>query len=319
MNDKSIQFELWQQCNNYCEFCYLGTGNRYVSDEIKLANIERVSKLIDNYLLSSTEKFKAIGLIGGEFFQGQLNNPIVKNSFFKLCEKIFIAINEDKISDFWCYCTLTLGEQSDLYTLLDLFAALVDTNKHSFWIQASYDAKGRFNHISKLINWHKHLYNLQKYPFVKFNITSILTEAFLQDVLSNKFNFKDFQRVYKNTFFLKQPTFTADLEKQELLQRLPWFFPKRKTYISFLKKVKLENPEIFDEILNINLRSNIMHGQLDEGNLLPQIRDKTTWEEYIPNAENEPHLHCGHELYYACYSDSNACCLCDYIKVKNGI
>ena len=317
MSDVSMQFELWKQCNNFCDFCYLGDQNIFVSEETKLENLTKVNKVVDEYFDTHSEQIKAIGFLGGEFFQGQINTPAIREGFYGLCEKCFKLIDEDRIRDFWCYCTLTIGDQKDLYDLVDLFDKTIkDKEKHKFWIQVSYDSQGRFNKPGKFENWNKHMLNLQNYPFVRFNVTSIMTESFLQEVLSGKLNLTEFKNKYKNHFFLKQANLIGNMTKPEILEKMPWFFPKRKTYLDFLHKLKEENPFEFGELLNISLRSDFMYNSLEDqakDDVSPYIRNKETWEETGMFINPK----CGHIDLYQCYSDSDACCLCDYFKVQD--
>lgn len=316
MSNVSMQFELWKQCNNFCDFCYLGDENKFVPKQTKLKNMKKVNAAIDNYFSKNFEQIQAIGFLGGEFFQGQMDDQKIKDTFYALCEKCFKLIDEDRIRDFWCYCTLTIGDEQDLYTLVELFDKVVkDKEKHHFWIQVSYDARGRFNQPGKFENWNYHMLNLQKYPFIRFNITSIMTEAFLQAVLKDEVNLTEFQKKYKNHFFLKQANLIGNMTKAEVIEKFDWFFPKRKTYLEFLNKISKENPDIFRELLDITLRSDFMFNSLEfqDDEINPDIRNKETWEEtgMIVNKK------CGHSALYQCYSDSDACCLCDYFKVKD--
>lgn len=318
MSDVSIQFELWKQCNNFCEFCYLTKEQtKFVADEVKLENLKKVNVLIDEYFETHSEQIKAIGFLGGEFFQGQMNNPEVKSKFYALCKKCFKLIDEDRIRDFWCYCTLTIGDQKDLYDLVDLFDKTVtDKEKHKFWIQVSYDKQGRFNQPGKFENWDYHMLNLQKYPFICFNVTSIMTESFLQAVLQGELDLNEFQEKYKNHFFLKQANPFHSTTKEEILAKLPWFFPKRKTYLQFLDKLKRESPFLFKELLDITLRADYMYNSLERSKqeeIDPQVRNKETWNE----THNEIIEKCGHVKNYQCYSDSDACMLCDYFKIRD--
>ena len=82
---KCLQFELWQDCDNCCDWCYLKDHRILTTDEQKLDNI---NKVIEDINSDSLNDFNAIGLIGGEFFQGQLNNPKVKEKFLDLIKVI---------------------------------------------------------------------------------------------------------------------------------------------------------------------------------------------------------------------------------------
>ena len=312
MSDKSMMFELWTECNNLCKFCFLGQTNRKTPDEDKIHNLKRVSQIINDHFEKETEQYKAIGLIGGEFFQGQMSNPDVNKLFFDLCEQIFDLVEQDKVRDFWCYCTLTIGDQKDLYKLVELFNEKIsDKEKHHFWVLVSYDTYGRFYVPGREDNWKKHMMNLQQYPFVRFNITSILSEDFCEKVLSGEHDLQKFKEQYKATFFFKQPTKTFDDNtNNEMAKRMPNWFLKRSTYIKFLKKIKADDIQMFNEILNIEQRADDLMTSLSDYEVAH--RDKITWEESSGTINPK----CGHVINYQCYADSDACCLCDYFKVK---
>ena len=94
---------------------------------------------------------------------------------------------------------------------------------------------------------------------------------------------------YKNHFFLKQANLIGRMTKQEILKKMPWFFPKRKTFLAFLHKLKKENPFLFKELLDISLRSDFMYNSLEnqeKDNIDPDVRNKETWEELCTIPEN---------------------------------
>lgn len=324
MLDFSLQFELWGQCNNFCDFCYLSSEYLNTSDKTKIENISSAKNNLKLYFKDHSEKIKAVGLIGGEFFQGQLNSKVVKDSFFDLCKQIFWYIEQDKVKDFWCYCTLTIGDQKDLYELIDLFdKSITNKEEHRFWIQVSYDTIGRFNQPGKFENWDKHMLNLQKYPFININVTSIMTEDLLNKILFDKIDLYEFQHRYNNTFFFKPPYKSGKDEintKEKLNKKIPNFFPKRKTFISFLRFIKKKYPDIFNNILNIRLRADYLFN-LDGDNILkhPLVRNKDNWNETAMDEEINLNCPYHHVTNYQCYCDSDACCLCDYLKIKDEI
>lgn len=312
-SDKSLMIELWTECNNQCKFCYLGKSNRKTSKFRKYYNLIKTKRIVKKFFESKTERYKAFGIIGGEFFQGQLCTPRIRNEFFALCKQIFQLIEEDKIRDFWCYCTLTVGDQADLYELVELFDQMVtDKEKHKFWVLVSFDTYGRFHCEKSKLNWEKHMLNLQKYPFIKFNVTSILSQDFCEKVLSGEHDLIEFQKKFKCTYFFKQPCCTRSITtKKAMMEYLPNWFVKHTTYIQFLRKLKLESKELFNEILNIELRADDIMQSLN--NFKQVHRDKKTWEE----SHGKINPACGHLATYQCYADSDACCLCDYFKIKN--
>lgn len=310
-NEQSIMIELWEECNNFCEFCFIDSFNKKTSDDIKLNNIQ----LAKNVLNEINEPKKAFGLIGGEFFQGQLNTSFIKDNFYDLCKLIFDKMNDGLIEDFWCCCTLTIGNQQDLYHLIDLFDKTIrNKEKHKFWILTSYDTKGRYTSKQKFDNWNNHMLNLQQYSFVKFNVTSILSQDFCEKVIKNELNLNEFRQKYHCKLFFKQPTQTRCGKKEELNKKISWFFVKRKTFLEFLQKIKKDYNEMFNEILNIDLRADMVYSEIrGTEEIDPHIRNKETWDE----SDSDYNSKCGHIINYQCYSDSDACCLCDYLKIKN--
>ena len=41
MSNVSMQFELWKQCNNFCDFCYLGDENKlYLCPRTKCRHVQ---------------------------------------------------------------------------------------------------------------------------------------------------------------------------------------------------------------------------------------------------------------------------------------
>ena len=80
---KVLQFELWQECNNKCEFCYLGSNIEHTADQTKIESLKRTINMVDNI----DPSYEVVAFIGGEFFQGQLKNPTVRALFFELMEK----------------------------------------------------------------------------------------------------------------------------------------------------------------------------------------------------------------------------------------
>ena len=72
---KQMQFELWQECNSKCKFCYLGFCNNECSSEEKIKTMNFVLNKISD--LSIYPEFDTIAFLGGEFFQGQISDPLV--------------------------------------------------------------------------------------------------------------------------------------------------------------------------------------------------------------------------------------------------
>ena len=311
---KTLQFELWQECNNHCDYCYLGSENRKTPDALKLASIKRALSAISNPKLL-TQGYDCIGYIGGEFFQGQLRNAEVKEAFFKLMQKTASLYNSQAIKQVWLSATLNIGNQEDLWATLDLF-----DNHKDVWIITSWDTIGRFKSEKMLNTWDYSMKELKRrYPDIKINITTILTGDLIDKYLADEISFQKMMQIYDASFFFKHCgsivkwKTTGNYEesriaKQKSNEILPNFFPTRRQFLQFLVKFKeQESEDMWNRLFNIKLRADNFVRNFNDGSVMNSIRLKDSKTEV--NEMN--HLPCGHPFVYAAYLDSDKCVLCD--------
>lgn len=318
LDTKTLQFELWQECNNHCTFCYLNDGNRFTPDEIKIKSLHNViEKVSDKSVLKN---FNCIGLIGGEFFQGQLKNPEVKSLFYSLIDKISNLYNSNEINEVWITATLTIGKQEDLYEILKKF-----NNHRRVWISTSWDSIGRFKSEKMKNNWEFHIHHLKEvYPELKFNTTMILTGDLIDKYLSGEFGtFESFCECNQTSLFFKQcgplvkchVNTLEDSRKSKIDSNLVLqnFFPTRSKFIQFLTKFKnQETADMWSRLFNIQYRADDLIRTFNDGHSLTSIRTKNSAFEVAEDV----HMKCGHPITYAAYIDSDKCCLCDKIRIS---
>lgn len=314
---KQLQFELWEECNSKCKFCYLGRENNFTPTHLKINACNNAYKKISD--MSNYPEYDTLSYLGGEFFQGQMNDINVKNSFMKLMEKTAELLNNEVIKQVWIYATLTIGKQEDLYETLKLF----EGHKGELWILTSYDTLGRFHTQKMEDNWSYHMKNIHKlYPDIKFNITTILSEDCIDKYLSGELSFKKMMEEYNCSFFFKQCG--ASNGKEEMISRLKNFFPPRDKFLRFLKKFRQEESSLmWDKLFNIKYRADLLYrnGNDEEHQMMENIRHK--------NSKNEVELSfkcnetdtgdCGHLLVYRAYSDCDGCVLCDKEMIEEMI
>ena len=113
----SFQVELWEECDNRCQFCYLAQEGFKTLDNRKLEALNDLKNKLDNF---DFDTYNNISLIGGEFFQGQLTTEEIKVKFFDCLLQIGDFYKQKKIGSCWLTVTLTKGEQKELYKLLDI-------------------------------------------------------------------------------------------------------------------------------------------------------------------------------------------------------
>lgn len=338
---KSFQWELWQYCNSLCEFCYLGEENRIHNKDRQLQSLNDLELAIEHM---DFNQYNNISLIGGEFFQGQLDDEEIHSKFFNIVRKIFQLYVDKKIGSMWITCTLTIGKQEHLYELLDLANSMGIHPKEEYgasgiWLCTSWDAYGRFHTPKMKENWEYHMKNIkQQYPWIKFNTTIILQQAFIDMYLRGDFRAKAFMEEFSTTLFFKQcgiPPFNPDeldipddvdfhtedpeeflrvmevvktLAKRKVNEKFP-FFPTRNSFLRFLIAFYKEDRECYDRLFNIIYRSDELHRNfLENEHDISHTRYKT---DTGPEETGKDVLACGHTETYASYIDSNHCCICD--------
>lgn len=344
---KSFQWELWQCCNNLCSFCYLGKNNRHNDKNRQLKSLTDLLAVLEDF---DSDTFNNVSLIGGEFFQGQLEDPEIRELFYKVIHKIASLYVDKKIGSVWITATLTIGDQTDLYETLDIFEDAgvkphPDYGASGVWICTSWDPEGRFHTKDCEKNWKFHMKNMSKnYPNIKKNTTIILSQKLLEMYLNDEYIPKEFMNEFQTCLFYKQPNYyEADCDTGSLspliegykegrlseeMMRIKKrhneelgfeFFPKRATFRKFLLKYASEDRETFDRICNINYRADELYRNYDSNSESEQCsRDKssnfesTVFIDMVPNEECRINEHNKkHAISYATYGDSNACIICD--------
>ena len=309
---KQLQFELWQECNSKCKFCYLGKENCYTPNEIKLQSLQNALDKISD--LSIYKEYDTLSYLGGEFFQGQLNTPEIKSKFMELMKKTAWLYEHNYIKHVWIYATLTIGDQKDLYETLNLF-----NKKDELWILTSYDSIGRFHTPKMLETWQYHMKNIHNlYPEIKLNTTSILTGDFIEKYLNDNIDIKEFKATYHTNLFLKttvKPGHLSHLSKQEINDKIGNFFPTQERFQEFLFTFYMrEGAEEYHNLFSNDLRADEVRKNynIDTKRNIKFIRDKQTLEETIDLIdEHIDNLSCGHSTIYQCYVDSDDCCICN--------
>lgn len=310
-----LQFELWEECNSGCKFCYLGKANECTLDKVKLDNLQKtIDKLSDNSIYNDID---CLAYIGGEFFQGQLDNLDVRRKFFELMSKTNMLISQRKIREAWISASLIAEHQDCLDETVQIF-----DDKSKLWILTSYDTIGRFNTKHDSDIWHINLMKLRnQYPELKINITSILTEDFIDKYLTDSNELFTIAKDNNCQLFLKTPCSIdsrgeTHLSKQETNEIIPRFFPHRHKFLEFLYKFKtLEDELNYKKLFDMHLRSDYLVKYGDDVILNHRIKDSSVEaQDGVIDV-----LPCGHSTQYAIYVDSDKCAICDKEMIWNQI
>lgn len=312
---KTLQYELWQECNNRCKYCTLG---KYAFSTPKEMKLDAISTAIVELQDLKQGEVSTLGFIGGEFFQGQLQDPEVKSAFMDLVDLSNHLLNEGIIEELWLNATLTLGTQLDLYATLDRIDRL-----DKVWILTSYDTHGRFHLKEMLNNWENQLARLKLlYPEVRRNTTMIITGEFIKLYLNDEFDLKEFERKYDTSVYLKTPVKPDDKctwTKQEINNEMGFeFFPTQIDFIKFLFKYKeKEGDEAYYNLFSNELKAEELHKNFNDEELrnVTFHRSKDYVETLDTDKKEIETMECGHSNIYNCYVDQEGCAICDKIRI----
>jgi len=280
-------------------------------------------------------KYDIIGLIGGEFFQGQLKNPEVRNRFFEVFNRVNDLMSLGAVKQLWVTATLICQDQTDLFDCLSRIS-----DKSKIWICTSYDVAGRFHTEKARDDWMTNMKRLKtEHPGLNLNTTSILTGSFVESYMSGDFSLSDFRREFKTSWFSKPPNIPVRCKMSKLefnTNVLPGFFPERQKFLSFLYKFRHTESEFdYDNRLFSNkLRADelVQPNITDSDSRSIMVRNKLTDEEYEVVVSNQlfhdkvddfsrpvqsATAKCVHNGMYTPYVDSDACFYCDKEMIRN--
>lgn len=312
---KILQYELWQECNNRCKYCTLGKYAISTPTEMK---IEAIGTAIVELQDLKQGDVSTLGFIGGEFFQGQLNDSEVKTAFMDLIDLSNHLLNEGIIENLWLNATLTLGTQIHLYEALD---RIDQTDK--VWILTSYDTQGRFHNKDMFVNWENQLARLKLlYPEIRRNTTMIITGDFIHKYMADEIDLQRFSQKYDTSIFLKTPVKPDDkgtLTTAEINNEMGFeFFPTQIDFVKFLFKFKeKEGEEAFNNLFSNELKAEELHKNFNDEELrnVTFHRSKDFVETLDTDKKEIETLPCGHSGIYNCYSDQDGCAICDKIRI----
>ena len=309
---KMLQFELWKDCSNNCSFCW----NR---DLIHLTTPKEKKIEHINYVLSKLEEdlseYDVVSIIGGEFFEGQIKEPEVKEAFIKLIYKFVELLKYWKVEQVFIMLSLMRKDESDLEEIIEIFKNEGVLNR-VLWC-TSYDEKGRFHTKEQKQIWFN---NIEKYrkQYLRIHVEMIMTEPMIKALISEKVKLSYFDELGVSVDFIRPRVHTSishvDKTKEETIKLVPFIYPKRNTFLQFLSYLQKYYPNKLTNLYSMEIRAfdvvlvsenRIMHRDV---------------EHYIEDKELDHIMSCGHSDKFAGYSDSDKCMVCDikqYIDMIN--
>ena len=282
-----IQIRPWLDCINNCTFCSLQDRSRKTSLEQKKIRLNKTSELV------KTLDAKTIGLIGGDFFEGQL----------KGCEKEWVGLLETLLKT-QAQILITANLIHEQYFLDETIGLL----KKRLLLCTSYDELGRFHTKQARDNWFAQIERLHNLG-VNIFCTCIPTQDFLEAQIYEQPKAETKLPAWLNInlcdphlgvdwyIHIDKNTYHEHLIKENTLFNLP----KRKTAIQWMK----QNPSAALRYADYNnTHSDTIYG-FDKNNMfIKEIGERLNSRDFVNPA-------CGHPFFSQCYADSNQCMMCD--------
>lgn len=304
-----VQYGLWPNCTNNCDFCLL-EDRLYKSEDERLDMLSATKENIK--VIDWKGKFNnGISLLGGEIFYTDSEN--IKESFLDLIKQIIKMVL--KPNDNAILSVVSNGIYDPNILLIPTLELLKENEVlHKFNLNFSYDIKYRFHteearqQCISNINLVYDRFGLR--PLVQTCLTQYLIDSFLND----KFNLFDIKREYFPNSIL---TFLYP-HKINTGKVLDDFFFTRNSLFKFINWMKTHGHEL--ELDNF-IGSVVNSSQFKYTGLY--IRDDIyNGDEFTEEMHQQPTLEkkqelteCGHSQLYRCYADSDKCMLCDLLKV----
>lgn len=254
---KAVQFELWKDCSNACQFCFNRSLIKKSSTDDKIERIQFVKNFIQS---NSIQDYNIVGLIGGEFFDTQLSTSDVYENFCSLIELLSQKLENGTIDQVWLATALMYESLDYLKAVLDIF--LTHNCIDKVLICTSYDTRGRFFANKEQI-WKNNMKIIKSmFPQIKLHTEMIVTQDLVDKVINDDFDIVSFQKQYDTHIDFLEPNCGFKFQnKQEHMKVLPWFYPTRKSFMDFMKKLSSVSSIINDEFLSANTRSHTLFMQ----------------------------------------------------------
>lgn len=248
MDNKFIQYKLWSDCSNNCRFCM----NQLEKDADK---IDVLDYYIGNIVKGELDDYNELGIQGGEFFNGQLDEPGVRDKFYQMIDLIVDKINQKIIRKFDVTTSLIYKDLTELFYFIDYISSRCGID--CLLICTSYDTIYRFHNSAGLKLWENAIFALhERYPQLKIHCETIITQDFINKVLSGEHDIAKFAQKYRvHVDYLEPFTDHHGSSRFEWAKRLPMFYPTRESFVKFLEKVAADKTVDLKSLFNRHIRS----------------------------------------------------------------
>lgn len=299
MNKNMVQYAVWSNCCNACDFCLRAERIPY-SKEKQLFMLKNIKENI-NYIDWENQFSYGISLLGGELYY--ITDPELQESFLELIDVIIEKILKVSKNPNCRYSTVTNGlyNPTFLYKVIDKIVNEVGIEKVD--LNFSYDLKYRFKNETDRLKCLKNINDFHKRYNYTVGVQMILTQYVINEWKAGRFDVNDFmeKEIPGNylTFLYPHPIHTG--------LKLDDFNFNRTDFLKFMRYLKTESyPTYYSFLQSTKNSCTFKYTGLKErakvdATELPQLTDG---KEIINDK-------CGHSVLYSCYTDCDKCILCD--------
>lgn len=231
---KFIQYELWKDCGNNCSFCY---NKNQPKEHDKIGRMRKIKSLI---LSAETKRYNTMGFIGGELFDTRLLTATEQDCFIDLIQSVSELVKSGQIRRVYITSNLIYFDTSLLVRLLDWLKR--ENTLPAFCICTSWDISHRFKTSQDKALWERNMEMLHtSYPELMLHVETIITQDLIDAVMSGKLDLRDFKTKYNASVDYMAPNAGYNYaSKAAFAKDVPGFFPTRDSFLTFLRKVCIE-------------------------------------------------------------------------------
>lgn len=299
MTGNMVQYSVFPNCTNKCDFCLLEDKRFRTLEEI-LKRIDDISKNLDCVDWKHMF-FRGISLLGGELYG--YRDPLYETRFLLLLKEICAKIL--KVSQLARYSTVTNGiyKPDFLFRCVDLISNECGIDRVD--VNFSYDLKYRYHTeearklaLSNINAFHK------RYNY-KVGVQMILTQHVIDSVFSGNWNIKQFveEEISGNqlVFLYPHPI------KSNGSSNLSDFFFRRVDFLKFLMYLEKNFPDI-----HMNTILSTKHSGVFKYSGLYDPQKNAKQAPVLADGKEVLQEKCNHSILYRCYVDEpDKCMLCD--------
>lgn len=295
-----IQYGIWPNCPNSCDFCLL-KSKAFLSEK---EQIKVIDAIIENIKYQDWEnRFSAgISLLGGEVYY--IKSDKVKEKYMELIDAIIDRVLLVSKNPACRYSTVTNGlyKPDFLYRVVDRIAERAGIEKVD--VNFSFDFKYRFKSEAAKQLVLKNINEFHKRYNYRVGVQMILTQYVIDMWKRGEFDVGTWEQ--ENipgcivTFLYPHPTHTG-IEP-------PDFRFKRKDFLQFCQYLRTNHYEHFVNFLHSTINSERFKYTGLQGR---QHKKYDVKQIPILSDGKEIKSPCGHSVLYRCYTDSDNCMLCD--------